>query len=248
MADMRKCIGSAKFGIEAHEAPRRRLPDPAQPEGRAGPDVQAPLEPVHERAAEGGAGPQGRRGRSGHRGGADRVGTGRGRGPQGSRRPEGRPRRPGRRSPSRSGRGRRADARADGEPIVERRAAIARGRPRATPRHRVDAPAAEPRAPGRKPGARSRGVAPVAVRSVIAARGRPVAPVGERGRGSAPGISRETRPRAHIWEARSSRSAEPACGYPRSASDAPLVELHDRQSTAQLPMSNGAPPAASGTT
>jgi hypothetical protein len=62
------------------------------------------------------------------------------------------------------------------------------------------------------------------------------------------GISRETRPRAHIWEARSSRSAEPACGDPRSPSPAPFVELHDRQSTAQLPMSNGAPPAASATT
>jgi hypothetical protein len=34
---------------------------------------------------------------------------------------------------------------------------------------------------------------------------------------------------------------------PRSV-DAPFVELHDRHSTAQLVMSNGAPPAASGTT
>ncbi len=47
---------------------------------------------------------------------------------------------------------------------------------------------------------------------------------------------------------RSSGAAEPACGYPRSPSDAPFVELHDRQSTVQLPTSNGAPPAASGTT
>lgn len=53
------------------------------------------------------------------------------------------------------------------------------------------------------------------------------------------------------------------CGSPRSASDAPsveligdagdavsppFVELHERQSTAQLVMSSGAPPAASGTT
>jgi hypothetical protein len=34
---------------------------------------------------------------------------------------------------------------------------------------------------------------------------------------------------------------------PRSV-DAPFVELHDRHGTAVLPMSNGAPPAASGTT
>ena len=35
---------------------------------------------------------------------------------------------------------------------------------------------------------------------------------------------------------------------PRSGSGAPFVELQDRHSTAVLPMSNGAPPAASGTT
>jgi len=58
----------------------------------------------------------------------------------------------------------------------------------------------------------------------------------------------ETRPRAHDWEARTSRRTVFACGDPRSASPAPLVELHERQRTAQLPMSNGAPPAASGTT
>ncbi len=40
---------------------------------------------------------------------------------------------------------------------------------------------------------------------------------------------------------------EPPVGTP-VPSDAPLVELHDRQSTAQLAMSSGAPPAASGTT
>ena len=75
MADMRKCIGSAKFGIEAHEAPVDDFPaQPSQKDG-LGPDVQAPLEPVHERAAEGGAGPQGRRGRGGRRGGADRAGA-----------------------------------------------------------------------------------------------------------------------------------------------------------------------------
>ena len=35
---------------------------------------------------------------------------------------------------------------------------------------------------------------------------------------------------------------------PAHPPDVPFVELHDRQSTAQLPMSSGAPPAASGTT
>ena len=37
-------------------------------------------------------------------------------------------------------------------------------------------------------------------------------------------------------------------GYPPPSPDAPFLELHDRHSTALLPMSNGAPPAASGTT
>lgn len=62
------------------------------------------------------------------------------------------------------------------------------------------------------------------------------------------GIIRETRPRLHNGKARSSGSAEPACGDPRSPSPAPFVELHERQSTAQLARSKGAPPAASGTT
>jgi hypothetical protein len=38
-----------------------RVPRPAQPEGRTRADVQAPLERVHERAPEGGPGPQGGR-------------------------------------------------------------------------------------------------------------------------------------------------------------------------------------------
>ena len=34
MADMRKCIGSAKFGIEAHEAPVADFPtQPSQKDG-----------------------------------------------------------------------------------------------------------------------------------------------------------------------------------------------------------------------
>ena len=34
MADMRKCIGSAKFGIEAHEAPVEDFPaQPSQKDG-----------------------------------------------------------------------------------------------------------------------------------------------------------------------------------------------------------------------
>ncbi len=66
--ELRRCIGSAKFGIEAHEAPADRVPGPAQPEGRPRPDVQAPLEPVHERAAQGGPRPEGGRGRGGRAG------------------------------------------------------------------------------------------------------------------------------------------------------------------------------------
>jgi hypothetical protein len=60
------------------------------------------------------------------------------------------------------------------------------------------------------------------------------------GPGSAPtDIFRETRPRVHNGKARSSRSAEPACGDPRSASPAPFVELQERQRTAQLPNVEG---------
>ena len=59
--ELRRCIGSTRFGIEAHEAPRRRLPRPAQPEGRPRADVQAPLARVHERAAQGRGGAEVRR-------------------------------------------------------------------------------------------------------------------------------------------------------------------------------------------
>ncbi len=63
----------------------------------------------------------------------------------------------------------------------------------------------------------------------------------------------ETRPRAHDWEARTSRSAEPACGDPRSAlraftRRAPLAEFLERHSTRVLAGSNGAPPSMSAQT
>ena len=51
-----------------------------------------------------------------------------------------------------------------------------------------------------------------------------------------------------VWRGRSGRKRDAAWATPPRSVDAPLVELHERQSTAQLPMSNGAPPAASGTT
>ena len=49
---------------------------------------------------------------------------------------------------------------------------------------------------------------------------------------------------------RSASTTMPSGATPatETGSDAPLVELHDRQSTAQLAMSSGAPPTASGTT
>ena len=65
---IRRCIGSTRFGIEAHDADARRLPRPAQPEGWSRADVQAPLARVHERPAQGRGGAEGG-GRDG-RGGA----------------------------------------------------------------------------------------------------------------------------------------------------------------------------------
>ncbi len=64
---------------------------------------------------------------------------------------------------------------------------------------------------------------------------------------------RETGPRAHDWEARTSASAGPACGDPRSAlraftRRAPLAEFLDRHSTRVLAGSNGAPPSRSAVT
>ena len=82
------------------------------------------------------------------------------------------------------------------------------------------------------------------------------APCGARGRAWAAAgtdISGETRPRAHDWEARTSRRTEPACGYPRSAlraftRRAPLAEFLERHSTRVLAGSNGAPPSMSART
>ena len=54
----------------------RRVPRPAEPEGRPGPDMPAPLEPVHERAAQGGPGPQDGRGRDARRGARAYPGVG----------------------------------------------------------------------------------------------------------------------------------------------------------------------------
>ena len=62
-----------------------------------------------------------------------------------------------------------------------------------------------------------------------------------------PPKNRETRPRAHSREARSAGTCGALWATPPRSVDAPFVELHDRHSTAVLAMSNGAPPAASGT-
>jgi hypothetical protein len=61
---------------------------------------------------------------------------------------------------------------------------------------------------------------------------------------------RETWPCAHSREAQSALSRGPiwVTPPPSVSTDEPFVELHERHSTAVLPMSNGAPPAASGTT
>ena len=58
----------------------------------------------------------------------------------------------------------------------------------------------------------------------------------------------ETPPRKHTRGARSAGIRVAIWATPPRSVDAPFVELHERQSTAALVMSNGAPPAASGTT
>ncbi len=63
------------MGTRQRPRPHRRLrigggEREDQRDGRPRANVQAPLEPVHERAAQGGPRPQGRRGRGGRRGGA----------------------------------------------------------------------------------------------------------------------------------------------------------------------------------
>lgn len=62
-----------------------------------------------------------------------------------------------------------------------------------------------------------------------------------------PPENRETPPRKHSRRARSARTCVSTWATPPPV-DAPLVELHERHSTDVLAMSNGAPPAASGTT
>ena len=52
----------------------------------------------------------------------------------------------------------------------------------------------------------------------------------------------------HAERSRSGRIGAAIRATPPRSVDAPFVELHERHSTAVLPMSNGAPPAASGTT
>ena len=159
MADMRKCIGSAKFGIEAHEAPVDDFPaQPSQKDGLGrmckphwNQYTSALRKAALARKADGEA-PRRRR-----------------------------PSRPAAASPRRRrkrqevGREARADpdagpARAQGG----RAGGWLPGRRRIAP-----PPAARPSGPGREPGALSRSVASMAVRSVIAARGPPVAPVGD---------------------------------------------------------------------
>lgn len=71
MADLRRCIGSARFGIEPHEAPVEDFPkQPSQKDG-IGPDVEDALEPIHRRARPRRQGPQGGRHREGARTGLD---------------------------------------------------------------------------------------------------------------------------------------------------------------------------------
>jgi len=60
--------------------------------------------------------------------------------------------------------------------------------------------------------------------------------------------NRETPPREHTRRAQSAGKCLPLWATPPPSVDAPFVELHERHSTAVLPMSNGAPAAASGTT
>jgi hypothetical protein len=78
MADLRKCIGSAKFGIEAHEAPPEEFP--AQPSQKDGlgrmckPHWRQYTNGLRKAALARKAG----RGRGGRRGSADRAGAGRG--------------------------------------------------------------------------------------------------------------------------------------------------------------------------
>ena len=145
MADMRKCIGSARFGIEAHEAPVGDFPSqPSQKDG-----LGRMCKPHwNQYTAKGRAGAQGRRRRSLPSGGRrERRGPG-----QQGRRPEGQGGQGGeaRADPDEAGAGtqdgRRSDRRGG-----RRRHRARRGRRRGG-QHRVDLPAAAPRALGANPG------------------------------------------------------------------------------------------------
>ncbi len=70
-------------------------------------------------------------------------------------------------------------------------------------------------------------------------------PVGHRIRPRSP-VSAHVGPRGALAARLATSATRPA--DPGGREPSPLVELHDRQSTPQLAMSNGAPPAASGTT
>ena len=165
VADMRTCIGSAKFGIEAHEAPIGDFPaQPSQKDGlgrMCNPHWNQYTKELRKAALA-------RKGDGGGRrcGGADRAGPGGGRERRGGRRQHARKARAAKPEPIRT----RTPARAPGRP--HRRLA-----PRATP----DSAAAigAPSGPGREPGALSRWVSSMGVRALIAARGPTVAPTGD---------------------------------------------------------------------
>ena len=147
----RRCIGSTRFGIEAHDADAGRLPRPAQPEGWSGADVQAPLARVHERA------PQGRGGAEG-----------------GARPRRHRHRSPSRRSPRPRTRSPEPEAPAPRRPGAPRRRPSRRTR--STPRSYH---LATRRAPGASPGPASVRSSQDATGRVSGALGGPVAPTGE---------------------------------------------------------------------
>ncbi len=214
MTDMRKCIGSAKFGIEAHEAPATEFPaQPSQKDG-LGRMCKPHWNAVHERAAQGGPGPQGGRGRDGRAGGRA-AGA------------EAKPKRAKRAPKAVAPDGRRAGRRRIGRP--RRQSTLG------------------PRAPAR---GLLRSVASLATVGLIAARGPTWAPTGEPRRIPDQRPGQFAKPgRAHtVARARSAGKRVATWATPPRSVDAPFVELHERHSTAVLAMSNGAPPAASGTT
>ena len=57
--ELRRCTGSARFGIEPHEAPVSRVPEAAQPQGRLGHDVHRALAGLREGPAGGADGCEG---------------------------------------------------------------------------------------------------------------------------------------------------------------------------------------------